>query len=147
MYTFTFFVLSAVINMYACMGCLYDGPTTLATTMIGLKIAPLFNKPFLAESFSSFWGRRWNLCVGLSGSSFTIRYRKVQSDLCCATLLQIQAHLPVPAAAVIRNHVAWLNTCVHGAGFVDKCSTLSCTPQLGTVHLNYQSLPNTTSLL
>ncbi|KAL0042074.1 hypothetical protein WJX77_002411 [Trebouxia sp. C0004] len=55
-----------VINMYACMGCLYDGPTTLATSMVGLNIAPLFNEPFLAESLSSFWGRRWNLCVGNS---------------------------------------------------------------------------------
>ncbi|KAL0041382.1 hypothetical protein WJX79_001390 [Trebouxia sp. C0005] len=55
-----------VINMYACMACLYDGPTTLVSTLIGLEIAPLFNKPFLAESFSSFWGRRWNLCVGNS---------------------------------------------------------------------------------
>lgn len=55
-----------VINMYACMGCLYDGPTKLATTLIGLQIAPLFNKPVLAESFSSFWGRRWNLCMGHS---------------------------------------------------------------------------------
>ncbi len=66
MYTFMYLVLSAVINMYACMGCLYDGPTMLASTLIGLEISPLFNKPFLAESFSSFWGRRWNLCVGNS---------------------------------------------------------------------------------
>ncbi|DBB08374.1 TPA: hypothetical protein ACH3X3_008535 [Trebouxia sp. C0006] len=52
--------------MYACMGFLYDGPTKVASTLIGLEIAPLFNKSFLAESFSSFWGRRWNLCVGNS---------------------------------------------------------------------------------
>ena len=90
MYTFMYLVLTAVINMYACMGCLYDGPTKLVSTLIGLDIAPLFNKPFLAESASSFWGRRWNLCVGNSLRELVydpIQEGTVRSTLCnrCGT--------------------------------------------------------------
>lgn len=69
----------------------------------------------------------------LSESSFTIRYRKVQSHLPCATGA---AHLPVPAAIVVINHVAGLNIRVPRAASVEK---VSCTSQLGTVHLHHQS--------
>ena len=93
------------------MGCLYDGPTKLATTLIGLQIAPLFNKPVLAESFSSFWGRRWNLCMGHSLRVLIydpIQEGTVTSMLCrqVLLLLQIQSHLLVSAALVIQKHVA-----------------------------------------
>lgn len=40
-----------------------DGPASLVTSMIGLQIAPHFNKPFIAESLTSFWGKRWNLTI------------------------------------------------------------------------------------
>ncbi len=54
----------AAISLYTLLGCIYDGPASLATSMIGLEIAPHFNKPFFAESFTSLWGRRWNMSVG-----------------------------------------------------------------------------------
>ena len=40
-----------------------DGPASLVTSMIGLQIAPHFNMPFIAESLTSFWGKRWNLTI------------------------------------------------------------------------------------
>lgn len=40
-----------------------DGPASVLTSMIGLQIAPHFNKPFIAESLKAFWGQRWNLTI------------------------------------------------------------------------------------
>lgn len=40
-----------------------DGPASMVTSMIGLNIAPHFNKPFIAESLTAFWGKRWNLTI------------------------------------------------------------------------------------
>ncbi|KAL3155611.1 hypothetical protein ABBQ38_010865 [Trebouxia sp. C0009 RCD-2024] len=40
-----------------------DGPASAVTSMIGLHVAPHFNKPFVAESLTSFWGKRWNLTI------------------------------------------------------------------------------------
>ncbi|KAK9905470.1 hypothetical protein WJX75_000391 [Coccomyxa subellipsoidea] len=52
------------LGMYAFLGLLMDGPATLASSLIGLKIAPHFDKPFLTSSVSDFWSRRWNLTAG-----------------------------------------------------------------------------------
>jgi hypothetical protein len=54
----------AALGMYAFLGLLMDGPATLVTSFIGLKIAPHFDKPFLSSSITDFWSRRWNLTAG-----------------------------------------------------------------------------------
>ena len=50
--------------MYAFLSMLMDGPASLATSFIGLKIAPHFDKPYLTCSLTDFWSRRWNLTAG-----------------------------------------------------------------------------------
>ena len=54
----------AAISLYTFLGCGCDGLACLATSMIDLQIAPHFSQPFFSESFSSMWGRRWNMSVG-----------------------------------------------------------------------------------
>ena len=49
------------MGLYAFLGFLMDGPATLATSLIGLRISPHFDEPYLSHSIASFWGRRWNL--------------------------------------------------------------------------------------
>jgi hypothetical protein len=50
--------------MYTFLGLLMDGPASLAAALIGLRIAPHFDKPYLASSLTDFWSRRWNLTAG-----------------------------------------------------------------------------------
>ncbi|CAL8472040.1 g11582 [Coccomyxa elongata] len=52
------------VGLYAFLGLLMDGPASLASSLIGLKIAPHFDKPFLSSSVTDFWSRRWNLTAG-----------------------------------------------------------------------------------
>lgn len=54
----------AAITLYAFLGLGYDGLAALATSMIGLEIAPHFDKPFFSRSFTNMWGRRWNMSIG-----------------------------------------------------------------------------------
>ena len=73
-----------------------DGPASLFTSMIGLQIAPHFNKPFFSESLTSFWGKRWNLTVSncLRGPVYDPIYEGIAStaqyclSLECLTALQ-----------------------------------------------------------
>lgn len=51
--------------IYTFVGFIYDGLEVFLTYSIGLRIAPQFDKPFLADSLANFWGRRWNLPVGM----------------------------------------------------------------------------------
>ncbi|KAK9837032.1 hypothetical protein WJX81_008263 [Elliptochloris bilobata] len=51
-------------GLYAFLGFLMDGPASLATGLIGLQIAPHFDRPFMSSSLSDFWSRRWNLTAG-----------------------------------------------------------------------------------
>lgn len=61
--------------------------------MIDLQIAPHFNKPFFSESFSSMWGRRWNMSVG--NTLRILIYDPIQEGEgtwgCLAGLLQVSA--------------------------------------------------------
>ena len=50
--------------MYAFLSLLMDGPASLATSMVGLRIAPHFDQPYLSSSITDFWSRRWNLTAG-----------------------------------------------------------------------------------
>ena len=54
----------AVLGMYAFLSLLMDGPASLATSIVGLRIAPHFDQPYLASSLTDFWSRRWNLTAG-----------------------------------------------------------------------------------
>ena len=51
----------AAVGLYAFLGFLMDGPATLATSLIGLRISPHFDEPYRSHSIASFWGRRWNI--------------------------------------------------------------------------------------
>jgi len=62
-------VSDAALGLYAFLGFFMDGPATAVTSLIGLKIAPHFNQPYLAASVASFWGARWNLTA-----ANTLRY-------------------------------------------------------------------------
>lgn len=53
----------AAVALYTFLGVVMDGPASAVTSMIGLHVAPHFNKPFVAESLTSFWGKRWNLTI------------------------------------------------------------------------------------
>ena len=50
--------------MYFFLSMLMDGPASLATSFIGLRIAPHFDQPYLTCSLTDFWSRRWNLTAG-----------------------------------------------------------------------------------
>ena len=54
----------AALGMYAFLSLLMDGPASLATSLVGLRIAPHFDQPYLASSLTDFWSRRWNLTAG-----------------------------------------------------------------------------------
>ncbi len=66
-----------------------DGPASLITSMIGLQIAPHFDKPFLAESLTSFWGKRWNLTISncLRGPVYDPMYEGTLASWCPCLLL------------------------------------------------------------
>ncbi|CAL5220832.1 g2914 [Coccomyxa viridis] len=53
-----------ILGMYAFLSLLMDGPASLATSMVGLRIAPHFDQPYLSSSIADFWSRRWNLTAG-----------------------------------------------------------------------------------
>lgn len=57
-------MVHAAISLYASLGLGYDGLAALATSVIGLEIAPHFDKPFFSTSFTNMWGRRWNMSIG-----------------------------------------------------------------------------------
>ena len=83
----------AAISLYTFLGCGFDGLACLATIMIDLEIAPHFDKPFISESFSSMWGRRWNMSVG--NTLRVLIYDPIQEGKgsweCLAGLLQVSA--------------------------------------------------------
>ncbi len=74
----------AAVSLYAFLGFAMDGPASLVTSLIGLQIAPHFNKPFLAESLTSFWGKRWNLTISncLRGPVYDPIYEGTKSGIC-----------------------------------------------------------------
>ena len=80
----------AAFALYAFLGFAMDGPASLITSMIGLEIAPHFNRPFLSESVTSFWGKRWNLTVSncLRGPVYDPIYEGTATDkaLLCGCL-------------------------------------------------------------
>lgn len=48
---------------YAWMSNLSDSSQLISIAVLGLKLEDAFNEPYLANSFSDFWARRWNLIV------------------------------------------------------------------------------------
>jgi hypothetical protein len=53
----------AAVGVYSLLGSLMDGLAAPATAG-GLLLAPHFDRPFVASSFSDLWGKRWNLVAG-----------------------------------------------------------------------------------
>ena len=54
------------VALYAFLGALFDLGAALAFAAFGAPLARHFDLPFLATSFSDFWGSRWNLVAGAS---------------------------------------------------------------------------------
>ncbi|GAB4821584.1 hypothetical protein N2152v2_008630 [Parachlorella kessleri] len=51
-------------GLYSVLGMIMDGPAALATSAIGMQIAPHFDNPYTAHSLAEFWNKRWNLTAG-----------------------------------------------------------------------------------
>ena len=66
--------LAAALGLYAFLGLFMDGPASVATGLIGLKIAPHFDAPYLSSSLTDFWSRRWNLTAS-NALRFLVRRR------------------------------------------------------------------------
>ena len=56
---------AAAVSIYTFIGFIYDGLEVFLAQTISLRIAPQFDNPYLAESLASFWGKRWNLPMGI----------------------------------------------------------------------------------
>ena len=41
-----------------------DSSASLARGLLGIRVAPHFDEPYLSTSFKDWWSRRWNLTVG-----------------------------------------------------------------------------------
>ena len=49
------------IGMYAFLGALGDGPGAVMSSVVGVRLSPHFNNPFISASCADFWGSRWNV--------------------------------------------------------------------------------------
>ena len=54
------------VALYAFLGAMFDLGALFAFAACGVRLARHFDLPFLATSFSDFWGSRWNLVAGAS---------------------------------------------------------------------------------
>lgn len=54
----------SAFELYFFLGTLMDGAASMASSMLGIRIAPHFDQPYLSSSFSDWWSHRWNLTVG-----------------------------------------------------------------------------------
>lgn len=85
----------AAVALYTFLGFAMDGPASMVTSMIGLQIAPHFNKPFVAESLTAFWGKRWNLTISncLRGPIYDPIYEgQVSGELLRASRICLTGH-------------------------------------------------------
>jgi hypothetical protein len=69
------------VGLYAFLGLLMDGPASAASTLIGLRIAPHFDAPYLCSSLSDFWSRRWNLTAGNALRFLVLCFSNLQGTL------------------------------------------------------------------
>eukprot|EP00878_Enallax_costatus_P021556 GHUV01022828.1.p1 GENE.GHUV01022828.1~~GHUV01022828.1.p1 ORF type:complete len:388 (+),score=71.64 GHUV01022828.1:501-1664(+) len=54
------------IALYAFITFLMDGPAALLIAVLGMRVVPPFDKPWLSTSVGDYWGRRWNNTTGLT---------------------------------------------------------------------------------
>jgi hypothetical protein len=50
-------------QVYITPSLIFDSVSLLASVALGIETEPAFNKPFLSDSLTDFWGRRWNLLI------------------------------------------------------------------------------------
>ncbi|MEW5305357.1 MAG: hypothetical protein WDW36_007901 [Sanguina aurantia] len=53
--------LLQAFGMYGFVGILMDGPASIVTQFLGLRIIPTFDSPWMSTCLADFWGRRWNI--------------------------------------------------------------------------------------
>jgi hypothetical protein len=51
------------LHVYINCSLVFEGITAVVSPMLGIQLEAAYNKPFLANSLSDFWGQRWNLLV------------------------------------------------------------------------------------
>lgn len=51
-------------GLYALLSSVMDGPAVLLVGLLGMKLSPHFDKPFLANSTASWWNKRWDIAAG-----------------------------------------------------------------------------------
>ncbi|KAI7835461.1 hypothetical protein COHA_010636 [Chlorella ohadii] len=52
------------LGIYSILSFAMDGPAAPISALLGVKVAPHFDAPFLATSLSDFWSHRWDLVAG-----------------------------------------------------------------------------------
>lgn len=55
--------LGSVACMWYCYGwgsCLQDVSLLVSLLLVNIKLEDSFDQPYLADSFSDFWAKRWN---------------------------------------------------------------------------------------
>ncbi|CAK9190739.1 unnamed protein product [Sphagnum troendelagicum] len=71
-------------QVYITPSLIFDGVSLLASVALGIETEPAFNKPFLSDSLTDFWGRRWNLLI-----SNLLRVAVYEPVLCFCGLLPL----------------------------------------------------------
>lgn len=51
------------IHIYLILEAILGMVTSLARALVGIKLEPPFDQPYLSTSLQDFWGRRWNVVV------------------------------------------------------------------------------------
>lgn len=52
------------LGLYMLLSSIMDGPGALFSHVLGIRVSPHFNSPWLATSVRSFWNQRWDLAAG-----------------------------------------------------------------------------------
>ncbi|PRW60188.1 putative long-chain-alcohol O-fatty-acyltransferase 5 [Chlorella sorokiniana] len=52
------------LGIFSILSFAMDGPAAPISALLGVKVAPHFDAPFLATSLSDFWSHRWDLVAG-----------------------------------------------------------------------------------
>jgi hypothetical protein len=108
-----------LFTLYGFITLLMDVPGALVSGMLGMRLVPSFDEPWLATSVANFWGRRWNM-----PAAALLRSVVLVAELPAMHETQSQAWASVCGLAV---H-AWLPHCRLNAASADQagCCQARC---------------------
>ena len=55
--------LPTALGVYCFVGFMMDVPTAAVSHLLGMRLVPPFDRPFLSIGLAEFWGRRWNIPI------------------------------------------------------------------------------------